>query len=41
MTWSGNMLTSGWLVVSLHYCNGLNAVMECKVHIEKLELNDT
>ena len=27
ITWSGNMLRSGWLVVSLHYYNRLNAVM--------------
>ena len=28
ITWSGNMLVSGWLAVSLHYCNGLNTVMD-------------
>jgi len=28
ITWSGNMLMSGWLSVSLHYNNGLNAVMD-------------
>jgi hypothetical protein len=27
--------------LTLHYCSGLNAVIEWKVHIEKLELNDT
>ena len=40
-TWSGNMLVCGWLSVSLRYCNGLSAVMDWKVHLEKLELNDT
>ena len=40
-TWSGNMLVSGWLSVSLSYYNGLSAVMDWKVHLEKLELNDT
>jgi hypothetical protein len=34
-------IVSGWLVVSLHYCKGLNGVMDWKVHIEELELNDT
>jgi hypothetical protein len=31
ITWSGNMLVSGWpswLSVLLHYCNGLNAVID-------------
>jgi ABC-type enterobactin transport system permease subunit len=28
ITWSGNMLVSGWLAVSLHYCDGLNIVMD-------------
>jgi len=45
ITWSGNMLVSGWMAgclsVSLHYYNGLNAVMDGKVHVEKLELSDT
>ena len=27
-TWSGNMLVSGWLAVSLHFYSGLNAVMD-------------
>ena len=40
-TWSGNMLVSGWLSVSLRYYNGLSAVIDWKVHLEKLELNDT
>jgi hypothetical protein len=33
---SGSMAMSGLL----YYCNGLNVVMDLKVHIEKLELND-
>jgi hypothetical protein len=41
VTWPGNMLVSGWLSVLLHYRNRLNVVMDWKVHIEKLELNDT
>jgi len=41
ITWSGGMLLSGWLSVLLHYYNGLNALMDGKVHIEKLELSDT
>jgi len=28
ITWSGSMPTSGWPSVSLHYNNGLNAVMD-------------
>ena len=40
-TWSGSMLTSVCLSVSLHYSNGLNVVLDLKMHIEKLELNDT
>jgi len=32
---------SVWLAVLLHCCNGLNTVMDWKVHREKLELNDT
>jgi hypothetical protein len=32
---------AGWLSVLLRYCNGLNAVIDWKVHIEKLELKDT
>jgi len=28
ITLCGSMLTSGWLAVSLHYNNGLNAVMD-------------
>ena len=28
ITWSGNMLVSGWLAVSFHYYSGLNAVMD-------------
>ena len=40
-TLSGNMLVSGCLSVSLRYYNGLSAVMDWKVHLEKLELNDT
>ena len=28
ITWSGSTLTSGWLSVSLHYNNRLNAVMD-------------
>jgi hypothetical protein len=35
------MLVSGRLSVSLHYYNGLNAVMDWKMYIERLELNDT
>jgi hypothetical protein len=41
ITWSGSVLASGWPSVSLHYFNGSSAVMDWKVHIEKLELNDT
>ena len=40
-TWSGNMLVCGWLSVALRYYNELSAVMDWKVHLEKLELNDT
>ena len=36
ITWSGRMVMSGWLAVSLHYYSRLNAVWS-----EKLELNDT
>ena len=28
ITWSGNMLVSDWLSVSLYYYNGLNAGMD-------------
>jgi hypothetical protein len=28
-------------LLTLHYLSGLNDVMEWKVHVEKLELNDT
>ena len=28
ITWSGSVLTSGWLCVWFHYCNGLNAIMD-------------
>ena len=41
ITWSGNMLVSDWLSVSLYYYNGLNAGMDWKVNIEKLELSCT
>ena len=41
ITWSGSVLTSGWLSVLLYYNNGLNGVMDLKRHIEKVELNYT
>ena len=41
ITISGSVLTAGWLAVLLHYNNGLNAVMDWKMHIEKLEMKDT
>jgi hypothetical protein len=28
LTWSGSMLVSGWLYVSLHYCERMNSVMD-------------
>jgi hypothetical protein len=28
IAWCGSVLTCGWLTVSLHYSNGLNAVMD-------------
>jgi len=28
ITFSGSLLTAGWLAVLLHYNNGLNAVMD-------------
>jgi hypothetical protein len=34
ITWSGTVLASGWLAVLMHYYNGLNAVMDRKVHLE-------
>ena len=40
ITSSWSILASGWLSVSLHYYNGLIAVMDWKVHIEELELSD-
>jgi hypothetical protein len=28
ITWSGSLVGSGWLSVSLYYCNRLNVVMD-------------
>ena len=41
LMWSESMLASGWLYVSLRYYKRFNSIMDWKVHIVKLELNDT